>query len=199
MVDFLKLTLRFSRCLAPTWRERWKAKSFIDYSIWICRLTHSPFSHVDLLLDDGNLLGSSDNPTAPVIEGNARGVAIRQPNYQKFAVRRDVVMSVTPKEKQLFENYCRTQLGKPFDIEVMKPRIFISPNFHNRDWRTEEKWFCAELMARATEEAELLGWPIPGIKNRITPADLILLLAPLYDFELCSKPIPGLQLEQWEE
>jgi hypothetical protein len=193
------LTLRFSRCLTPTWRERWQAKSFIDYSVWICRLTHSPFSHVDLLLDDGNLLGSSDNPTAPVIEGNARGVAIRPFDYQKFAVRRDVRMNVTEIQKQTFHDFCIAQLGQPFDTEVMRPRVFISPNFHNRDWRKSGKWYCAELMARATEEAKLLDWPIPGIKNRVTAADLLLLLAPLYDFNQCFKPIPGLQLEPWEE
>src|SRR5215469_11418764 len=184
--------LRFSRCAPPTLAERWRDRTFLDYSLLICRLTHSPFSHVDLVLDNGNLLGSSNNPHASVVKGNARGVAIRPPDYQRFAVRRDAAIMTTEARKQAFHDFCMAQLGKPFDSEALSPKVFLSPHFEYREWRTEDKWFCAELMARATEIAPLLDWPIPGIKNRVTPADLILLLAPKYDFEMARKPIEGL-------
>jgi hypothetical protein len=197
MPDIVKL--RFSRCASPTLAERWRDKTFLDYSLLICRLTHSPFSHVDLVLDDGNLLGASDNPSAPVVHGDARGVAIRPPDYQRFAVRRDVAMPTTPERKGRFLDFCMAQVGKPFDNSALSPKVFLSPHFEYRDWRTLDKWFCAELMARATEIAPLLDWAIPGIKNRVTPADLILLLAPLYNFEMARKPIEGLKLEPWEQ
>jgi len=196
MTDTVKL--RFSRCASATWRERWRDKTFIDFSLLICRLTHSPFSHVDLVLDDGNLLGASDNPSAPVMSGNPRGVAIRPPHYQRFAVRRDATIKTTPKRRKRFHDFCWDQLGKPFDNSALSPKIFLSPSFENRDWRSPEKWFCAELMGRATEEAPLLDWEIPGIKNRITPADLILILAPLYDFKIAARPIEGIKMEPWE-
>jgi len=194
-----EIILRFSRAATPTWKEKWRDKTFVDYSLWICRLTHSPFSHVDFVMADGNLIGSSNNPHAPVIRGNPSGVAIRPPDYQRFAVRRDAHIQTTFERAQRFEAYLREQLGKPFDGEALKPEVFLSPHFEWREWRKEESWFCAELIAHAVEVAELLDWAIPGIKNRVTPADLILLLAPLYDFHMARKPIEGLKLEPWEQ
>jgi len=191
--------LRFSRCAPPTLAERWRDRTFLDYSLLICRLTHSPFSHVDLVLDNGTLLGASDNPSAPVISGNPRGVAIRPSNYQRFAVRRDATIKTTTDRRKRFHDFCQAQLGKPFDNSALSPKIFLSPHFEYRDWRTPDKWFCAEMMGCATEYAPLLDWTIPGIKNRMTPADLILLLAPLYDFHMARKPIEGLKLEPWEQ
>jgi len=193
------VTMRFSRAAPPTWRERWQTKTLIDYSLWICRLTHSPFSHVDLVLDDGNLLGSSNSPQAPIVRGNAAGVAVRPPDYQRFYTRRDVVIPTTPQRKKRFEAFCEAQLGKPFDTAALMPRQWLSPNFHDRDWHANAAWWCAELMTCATEAAPLLDWPIPGIKNRVTCADLILILAPLYDFSVAMQPIPGLELERWEQ
>ena len=195
----VNITLRFSRAAPPTWHERWRDKTFLDYSLWICRLTHSPFSHVDLVLDNGDLLGASDNLHAPVIgpKSNPRGVAIRPVDYQRFAVRRDAVMPTTSARKKRFTEFCMEQLGKPFDTSALKPTTFLSPDFRERDWRVDDKWWCAELMGCATEYAPLLDWPIPGIKNRVTCADLILLLAPLYDFEMARKPL-NIKLESWE-
>jgi hypothetical protein len=185
------VTLQFSRCAPLTWRERWQQRAWVDYSLWICRLTHSPFSHVDLLLDHGYLLGASDNPYAPVVEGNPRGVAIRPPDYQRFSVRRNVVIETTERRANRFKDFCMGQVGKPFDTSALKPSVFLSSEFHNREWRTEDSWYCAELIGRASEVAPLLNYPIPGIKNRITPADLILLLAPLYDFDQARERLPS--------
>lgn len=192
------LCIRFSRAAPPTWQEMWKQKSFIDYSEWICRLTHSPFSHVDLLVKEG-LLGASNNPDAPVVTGNPSGVAIRPIEYQRFKWRRDVHMQTTEGSANLFEQFCRAQIGKPFDVGALRPTMFLSPDFHKRDWRQPDKWFCAEMIGRAIEVSNLLGYPIPGIKNRITPADLVLLLAPKMNYEVARLPIPGLKLQPWEE
>src|SRR4029077_1703728 len=79
----------------------------------IRRLCHSPFSHVDYLLPDGNLLGASDQgPKSPCIAGNPQGVAIRPPHYQKFGIRRDMAPGTDRAEEIL--NVAKTQLGKPF-------------------------------------------------------------------------------------
>ena len=59
----------------------------------IAMACRSPFSHVDIVLPDGNLLGASDSPDAPVLEGNPKGVAIRPPNYQPFAIRRQALIN----------------------------------------------------------------------------------------------------------
>ena len=184
------VTLQFSRAASLTWRERWQQKAWIDSSIWICRLTHSPFSHVDMVLEDGNLLGASDSPLAPVVAGNARGVAIRPPEYQRFAVRRNVVIKTSNRRATRFYDFVMSQRGKPFDSSALKPSVFLSSKFADRDWRTDDSWYCAELIGRAIEIAPLLDWTIPGIKNRITPADLILLLAPLYDYDRAATRLP---------
>jgi hypothetical protein len=190
------ITIRFSRCAPPTWREMWINKSLKDYSICICRMTHSQFSHVDLLWDKGGvygLLGASDNFEAPHIIGNPRGVAIRPVNYQRFAIRRDAVIHTTPAIKEAFENFCYDQLNKPFDTEALKFKTFLSPSFH-RDWRDLAKWFCAELMGRATEVSKLIGYEYPGVKNRMTAADLLVFLAPVIDFVRFELPVSGLVL-----
>jgi hypothetical protein len=38
--------------------------------------SHSQFSHVDVVMPDSNLLGASNSPDAPVIEGNPAGHSI---------------------------------------------------------------------------------------------------------------------------
>src|SRR6516225_6962601 len=187
------VVLQFSRCAPLTLKERWQQKAWVDYSLWICRLTHSPFSHVDLVLEDGNLLGASDNPHAPVVAGNARGVAIRPPEYQRFSVRRNVTIHTSNRRATRFHDFVMAQRGKPFDSSALKPGVFLSGDFSNRDWRTEDSWYCAELIGRAVEVAPLLDWTIPGIKNRITPADLILLLAPLYDYDRAKERLPNVE------
>jgi hypothetical protein len=176
----------------------WLQKSPIDYSKWICRATHSPFSHGDLVLSDGTLLGASDNKFAPVIQGNARGVAIRPPNYQRFHIRRDARIHTDADRAKAFEDYCRKQIGKPFDGSALKPGVFLSGDFSNRDWRTEEAWYCFELMARATEEAHLFGYKLANIKNRVSAADYLLMIGPRLDFDAFMKPIPTLQMAPWE-
>jgi hypothetical protein len=144
-------------------------------SALIRRMCHSPFSHIDFLLADGSLLGASDNPSAPVLRGNPRGVAIRpgQPPYQEFGVKRQMVIQ-TSKASAILDA-AMTQLGKPFDSDALHD--FFSDSFPGvRDWRDKGMWFCAELVVWCFEEAgywqpkELL-WP----KNRVSPTDIFLI------------------------
>jgi hypothetical protein len=186
------IRLRFSRVASPTLRERWhQVRSWqlpIDYGLAICALTHSPFSHLDLVLEDGSLLGASDNPEAPVIRGNPRGVAIRPYDYQRFAIRQDAVINTTLETKVKFTDFCTAQIGRPFDTSALKLGIFLSTEFANRDWRDDKQWYCAELMGRAAEVSCLLGYFYPGIKNRMTAADLLIWLSAKIDFDEFIKP-----------
>lgn len=184
-----ELRIRLSRCAPPNWRERWQYKTIVDYSEWICRLTHSPFSHGDLVLDDGNLLGSSDSAYAPVISGNPRGVAIRPPDYERFETRHDLVFETGVRIKKDFTDFCVAQIPKPFDSGALKPGVFLSSNFANRDWRSDDKWFCVEMLGRAAEVSKLIPWPYPGIKNRMTAADFLLWVSSVIDFEKFLAPI----------
>lgn len=66
--------------------------------------------------------------------------------------------------------WARTQVGKPYDYSA------ISGIATDRDWHSEGRWFCSELVAAAFEHA---GHPLlstrPSLKLwRITPRDLLL-------------------------
>jgi hypothetical protein len=105
------------------------------------------FSHVDMILPTGELLGArTDYP----INGKA-GVQIRPWDYGKSTWVRQVVMELaaTPEQEALFYNYARLQLGKPYD------KLAILAFFTERDWREPDAWFCDELLLACTEQAGL--------------------------------------------
>jgi hypothetical protein len=174
-----RLTIEFSRAAPVEWFDRW----VIDRSLAIARLTHSPFSHVDLVLEDGNLLGASYNPRAPIVYGNPLGVAVRPPDYQVFAVRKRAVIETTPEKAAAFTQFCMDQVGKPFDREALKLSRFLGAKFDNRDWRDLGQWYCAECMARATEVSKLLDRAIVSLKSFITAADYLLIINQMIDPE----------------
>jgi hypothetical protein len=162
---------------------------------WACR---SPFSHVDYVMEDGNLLGASDSPHAPYIEGNPSGVAIRPPDYQPFAIRRIASIYVPTRVEARFAELMRSQLGEPFDNRAMHA-VFQPDNSHIRDWKDESAWFCSELKAWGLEEAGALDVPPLISKNRVTPADLLLIISHLVsNAEIFWQPIPGLTLGNGE-
>ncbi len=164
-------------------------------------MCHSPFSHIDFVLEDGNLLGASDNPGAPVLRGNPRGVAIRpgQPPYQDFGVRRHMVIR-TPKAGAIIDK-AMGELGKPFDASALSD--FLSDDFPGvRDWRNKGMWFCAEYTVWCFEDVgywrpqELL-WP----KNRVSPTDIFLIF--MFDPNWVNRetfwsPVHGVTLGKWE-
>ena len=161
----------------------------------IRRANHSPFSHVDILMKDGSLLGASDSPNAPVIQGNPRGVAARPFDYQPFAYRRQMILATERADD--IRRMAATQLGKSFDRSAL--RDFISDSFPgHRDWRLNESWFCAELIVWAMEtggfwQPKTLIWP----RNRVSPTDILLVC--LMDDRWVNRdsfwqPIPNLEL-----
>lgn len=203
------LVLQFSTA-APDWRW-WvppplrvpKPLCLLGDKNWgsslIRRTNHSPFSHVDIMMRDGNLLGASDNPNAPIVSGNPRGVALRPPDYQKFRYRRRMILETDRAED--IRQIALTQLGKGFDHGALGE--FISDKFPgHRDWRLDEHWFCAEMVLWAMEtggfwERLPLLWP----KNRASPTDILLVC--LMDVRWLNRimfwdPIPGLRLAPGE-
>jgi hypothetical protein len=158
---------------------------------WACR---SPFSHVDYVMADGNLLGASDSPHAPFIEGNPCGVAIRPLDYQPFAIRRIANIYVPSRVEARFDELMRSQLGEPFDSSAMHA-VFKPDNMGERDWRDASMWFCSEFKVWGFEEAGALDVPPLVSKDRVTPADLLLIISHLVaNSETFWKPIPGLVL-----
>jgi len=159
-----RIILQFSTT-KNSWGDRWS---------WVIRhMCHSPFSHVDIELPDGSLLGSSDSPKARVIAGNPRGVAIRPNNYENYGYRRRMIIQ-TDKADAIIAA-AKSQLGKPFDNSALKG--FLSDALPGqRDWRDTLSWFCSELIMWAFETAGywntiLSVWP----KDRISPPDMLMI------------------------
>lgn len=113
--------------------------------------TWSPFSHVDLVLDDGRLLGAT-----------ARyGVTVRDPEPTSACARFQVEAPAA------VVSMASSQIGRPYDW----PGIF-GYGFR-RSWQAQDSWFCSELIAWAFQEA---GFPLLRAERayRITPRDLLI-------------------------
>lgn len=163
-------------------------------SLLIAKACRSDFSHVDLVLEDGTLLGASDSPKAPYLQGNPRGVAIRPYDYQPFAIRRIARLQASPEVEENFLAVVKSQLGEPFDNTAMHAVFSSRPNT-GRDWRDAEAWFCSELVAWALEVSGFFPWELMISKDRVTPPDLILLTNfAIANVDTFFSPIQGLQL-----
>jgi hypothetical protein len=154
----------------------------------IRRLSHSQFSHVDLVLPGEGLMGVS-GPDKYVVDGkpvnDPGGVLIRPFNPWPY---------LTPPKTARIETTAviaaaviaagRSQLGKPFDNsalwDFLEDTAEGAPDAAKaRDWRDQSSWFCSEWLAFSAETGGLFPYPLIAAKNRITPADSLLLLNPL--------------------
>ena len=121
--------------------------------------TAGPFSHVDTVLDDGQLLGARADG----------GVAIRPGNYAKFSKITQVYLSARDTQERVFHTFEDAQLGKPYDHSA------IWGFAANRDWRDPQKWFCSELVLAALEESQWCP-PLDIPSNKVTPVSLYLIV-----------------------
>jgi uncharacterized protein YycO len=124
------------------------------------------FSHVDLVLPDGYLMGARSDRTG----GKPPGVQIRPPNYEKWKERVVISLEATELQKQSVIAFNISQEGKPYDHTAIWG--FVS----GRNWREQDSWFCSELQAAAMESADL--WPpLYTPNNKITPAGLATIIS----------------------
>lgn len=121
------------------------------------------FSHVDILLSDGCLLGARSDS----VGGAPPGVQYRKPDYAPWS--KQVIISIPCTEEQRLRavQFAIAQIGKPYD------KRSIAAFFVARDWRSPDSWFCSELGAAVGEEGGLWG-PLYSPVNKITPVGLAL-------------------------
>ncbi len=194
-----QLIIQFSTTAHNTCKLRWRNR----WSEVIRRAGHTQFSHCDVELENGSLVGASNSPDAPIVHGNPNGVAIRPANYQLFGYRRRMVLE-TPRATDI-KNIWLSQVGKDFDKTFVWD--FASDKWPGaRDWRLTNSWVCAEGVTWSMETGGFwaddfpdgrLPWP----KNRVSPTDLLLVL--LTDQRWVNRdtfwqPIPGLILDPGE-
>lgn len=114
--------------------------------------TWSEYSHVDLVLPDGNLLGSRF----------IGGVKIRKP--RKF--KRELSVVIHNIDEQNIIELLQSQIGKPYDHFGI-----IGIPLRSRRWQDEDSWFCSELIAWAFDKN---GTPLVNSNSyRVTPRDLL--------------------------
>lgn len=129
-------------------------KSFASFIIR--RVTYSPFSHVDVVMPDGTLLGAR----------MSGGVQARPANYAKFDTVALFTIQLPADDEAKFYAFLHAQLGKPYDKSGI-----ANLAIQNRNWHDDDSWFCSELVAAAFEHA---GHPLVIVPNadRVTPRDV---------------------------
>ena len=132
------ITVQFSRKRDP-------------FSALIRWFTWSEFSHVDIVLPDGRLLGATA----------LGGVQIRTP--EKF----EAVEQFTVEAPDDVVKIASLEVGKPYDWTGIFGIV------GRRNWQDPDRWFCSELVAWAFQKA---GCPLlrSPRSHRITPRDLLL-------------------------
>ena len=126
---------------------------------WLIRMfTWSEYSHVDIVLGNGFVLGA----VAP------DGVTI-QPYWHRIDMASKAVMMDLPvKSIDDAIAYAHKQIGKPYDwLGVVGIGL-------RRNWQEDDKWSCAELVANAASVAGQKPFD-DRFMYRITPQHLLLL------------------------
>jgi uncharacterized protein YycO len=121
-------------------------------------VTWSEYSHVDIMLDDGLLIGA--------IAGE--GVVI-QPLWHRLDIAsKAVVMDLPVASMGDAIRFAKSQVGKPYDwLGVFGIGL-------HRDWQEVDKWSCAELVAMVASVAGQKPFD-SKFHNRITPQNLLML------------------------
>lgn len=123
--------------------------------------SHSDYCHVDIVVDDGALIGAR-----PI-----GGVARRPANYLPFTRTQIVTVPLTDEGYHAAMDFLFKQIGKPYDASAFFAFAFA------RDWREDDSWFCSELATAVLEAGGAFAHPLCAPKEKMTPGDLRLVLS----------------------
>jgi uncharacterized protein YycO len=101
--------------------------------------TRSDWNHVDLLFEDGTLIGSS---------GKGHGVekmSLNERLSDKYRIVRYRIDEITLPDEAAARRFAEEQVGKKYDYTAVI--AFLLPWREN--WNVKRKWFCSELAAAA--------------------------------------------------
>ena len=129
---------------------------------------HDRYSHVDIVLQDGTLLGARDD----TILGIPSGVQIRPASYVAGETVLRVSVPCTDEQEDAFYAYAHSQIGKPYDEEAIAAFVV------GRDWRDPDAWYCSEYGASCFEKSGRVP-PLIAPCNKIAPGDLALVISAL--------------------
>lgn len=149
----------------------------------IRRLTHSSFSHIDIVIPGQGLLGASgydkklNDPGGVVLRSFSPWPYMCPPMTAQIETTDEVVSRTL--------EFGRSQIGKPFDDKALWHFLRDRGGLKNkgRDWRDPSCWFCSELVVRCFEWAGLFTYPLVVTKDVISPNDTLLLFNPYFTAE----------------
>jgi hypothetical protein len=124
---------------------------------------HGLYSHVDIVLPDGSLLGARDD----VIYGVPKGVQIRPAGYVAGFTTLKVELEATDVVAAEFYRLAYSQIGKAYDSTA------IAGFAANRDWRAADSWFCSEFFMWCLEGSGFVH-KLSAPCNKIAPDDALL-------------------------
>lgn len=129
-------------------------------SYLIRAVTWSEWSHCELLLPDGRLLGAA----AP------HGVGYDTMDNRLSIASAAAVMRF-PGDADAAVRFATEQLGKPYDFKGV-----VGIGLH-RDWEEDSSWWCSEFVGKALLEGGFMPYRAESIR-RMTPQHLWMLDQP---------------------
>lgn len=151
----------------------------------ICWLTHSDWSHVDLVEPGIGLWGASGPDKSIKDPGGVRCRPFNPwpyrypPKIARLQCSEDVA-------RKTFE-WAKSQEGAPFDQDALYAflhrRIGLPSRPFQRDWRDPAKWYCAEYCLRAPEIGGLFSYQLVTPRNEVTPNDDLIYFNPFMQME----------------
>lgn len=134
---------------------------------WACQIAQYrfPYTHVEVALPDGSLLGAISD-----------GVKIRPPGYDTGKFSFELFLDVKATTDQIITalSFLRAQNGKEYDFRAIWALFLTS-----RDWQDPQRWFCAELVAGALVECGIFPRHLAVALNRVTVRDVLFLASAL--------------------
>lgn len=131
-----------------------------------------PYTHVDLVGEDGRLLGAR-------MDG---GVIWRPPGYAAFSEVKTVTLDVSAAQYEAFWIFAGLQVGKPYDTTAIAlmalPALYVWQKgaqvaSESRSPTEEDSWFCSELAVAAMIAGGIVP-TLPALAKVFTPADALL-------------------------
>jgi hypothetical protein len=126
------------------------------------------FSHVDLVMDDGRLLGARSD----VVGGSPAGVWPRKPNYEIWSNISRISIDVTEAQYDAFWTFANSKIGTEYN------KLGIVGFVTGTSLTNANDLFCSQYGAEAVSASGLFPHPIGLPANKIDPVALYGILSP---------------------
>jgi uncharacterized protein YycO len=115
-----------------------------------------------MLWDDGTLIGAVSTAQGPYAAGVQKLTLEERFRYRKISNYRIDLLQL--RDEDAARAFAESQVGKPYDWGGV---LSIPVPFISRNWQSDERWFCSELLAACAARGNT---PLIRLQtNRVTP------------------------------